>query len=200
MANVYRVRTNMGGVTGSPYISTQFFEALGPLTTTGAQEAASNVAQFWTDLSAEIFTDVTITIDSVVDVLDELNGNLLESFTVTASVTQPAATGELLPPATQGLVRLLTGQIRNSHRVTGRIFIPGPTEIDSVTGLPVSTYRTTLETAATGMLAPQTESALAVWHRPVVDATGTVTRNGEAIVVTGVTSGDVWAILRSRRD
>lgn len=201
MGDVYRVRSEWTGVAGAPWVSTQFFET----TTTGsaadAQAAATKVANFWSAFSIHIHGDGTLAIESTVDLLSEISGELVNSYSVTTAPTQPAGAGDKLPPVTQGLLRLETGVILDGRRIRGRIFIPAPLEADSTGGAPTAAYVTDLGTADDSLFAAPANPALAVWHRPVFDpVTGARTRDGQAVVANAGAPQTTWSFLRSRRD
>lgn len=197
---VLRVRTSVTGVAGSPYLSTQFFESVGSPTSGEAQAAADKVANAWSALAAQINTNAQVAVEAVVDDLDASTGDLIASFSTTTTVTQPSAVGDPLPPANQGLMVINTGEIANSRRVRGRIFVPSPTESANSDGIPIVTYLDALNAAGAALLASPVDPALVVWRRPVYDSVGVLTRPGEAHGAIGVTGSPQWAILRSRRD
>lgn len=201
MPNVYRVRSLWTGVAGAPWYSTQYFEALSAVSATGAQDAASAVSAFWSAFAIHIHSDGTLDIEDTVDVLNELNGDLVDSFSTTTAPTQPSGAGDKLPPVTQGLLRLDTGIILDSHRIKGRVFIPAPLEADSTGGAPSAAYQTDLDTAANSLIASTANMALCVWHRPKFTGDPPVlTRNGQAVVANSVSPSATWSFLRSRRD
>ena len=114
----------------------------------------------------------------------------LENVTTT---TQDSGVGtnanEILPPATQGLLRALTSVIAGGRLLRGRIFLPGPGE-NHTTGLgPSSTYRSSYDAAAATLLGSGTVD-WSMWSRT----------HG---VLASVVSANTWtkfAVLRSRRD
>lgn len=109
------------------------------------------------------------------------------------SVTQSSGTGtsatEAMPPASQGLLRILTSQIVSGRLLRGRIFLPGNSESDSGSGAPSSTYRTDYDAAAAALIA-DANTAWMCWSQT----------HGVAASVATANTWNKWAVLRSRRD
>lgn len=191
---MYRVRTVFTGVTGSPYLSTQFFIASDPATGTLAAAAKTKVANMWAAMTTQMSNLLSFTVQSPVDVIDPSTGNLENSFAVTPTPGVCNLTGDPLPFMSQGLIRVETGVILAGKRLRGRIFVPGPTENVNGTGTPAGTYVSALTTAAQSLLAAG-DPVLAVWHRPPPGG-----NTGLAVGAVGATGQPKWAVLRSRRD
>jgi hypothetical protein len=185
MANLYRIRTVMTGVAGSPYLNTLFFqEATGT-----AQQAVTAVATFWGAVDAQMHQDVIWDIEQDVEVIDDTTGQIQSVVTTTGGSGNGALTDDLLPPATQALIRWRTGVFVGGREIRGKTYIPALTEVSSVAGQVASSAQTAFQNAA-NTLVGTANANLAVWSR----------KNG---VSEDVTSGSVWnqfAVLRSRRD
>lgn len=160
-----------------------------------AQACVDAVEDYWTAALARINSQNGVTISSQVSEFDAATGELLAVTGVTAPTRQPGGFATAaLPPATQGLVRLVTGGIRNNRIVRGRVFLPAPAESDNNADGTVGTTYKTVETAAAQQLADDLTATWAVWSRPVAGSGGAV------YGVTAVSVSDQWAVLRSRRD
>ena len=186
---ILRVRTVFVGVTGSPWLSTFYFLPAGENgTQTEADDAVAKVGAFWTDLRPQFSSLVTFATDPSVAYLS-LAGQQTGAFSTTPVTAIGQGSGDPLPYATQGLMRLFTPSFINGRQVRGRAFIPGGVESASTGAVPVAGYLTAVNTAGTALLggaAPQ----LAVWSR----------KNAAASAVASVSTWSQWAVLRSRRD
>lgn len=181
-----RVRSVHTGVAGSPYYSAFYFSG------TGAAQGAiahERVHGFWTALGGVITTAMTTTTQGDVEEIDEATGQVIAVYPVTPSGRVGGATGDLLPFATQGLIQLRTGTFINGRELRGRIFIPGAVEGAQTTGQPAGAYRTTLQTAADGLVGT-TGPQLLIYSRT----------HRTSSTVKAATAWTQWAVLRSRRD
>lgn len=182
---MYRVRTSHTGIAGAPYLSTFYFdEAAGT-----AADASAAVEQFWTETVSRRISALTATGDAAVDHIAP-DGNLTGSTPVSPWNVASAGVGGLAARATQGLLRLGTGQIVNGRRLEGKLFLPAvPQGSLAPSGQPTSAYQEAYETAA-GLLVDAPSVSWVVWSRA-----------GQ--VFHPVTSASLWAefaVLRSRRD
>jgi len=157
-------------------------------TTGTAQQQATAVGTFLTATNDRRTTSITWTLDTDVPTLDVATGQLQAITTVTSAQALGTAAGDLIPFATQGLLRLFTGTIVGGRLLQGRIFLPGAVESDS-NGGPTSTYMTDYDTAAAALVA-DANADWSVWSR---------THGVLSSVAQGSTWNE-WAVLRSRRD
>lgn len=183
---MYRVRTVFTGATGSPWVNTLYFDE--PAGT--AQAAANAAAVFWQAVDSVMHTSIAWSTEADVVQVNEQTG-LATGVISTEQSSGAGATGtDMLPPATQALVRLLTGVFNDGRQVRGRIFIPGLTEAANTSGGNVEgTTALTIRTAAEALI-EDTGSELLVWSRSA----------GNSFNVTGVSLWSQFAVLRSRRD
>ena len=184
MPSIYRVRTAISGLAGGSELSTMFFDA----TTGTPQDAADAVRAFWSDLANGIYNAATMTVDPTVYTIDVATGQPTSTHGTTTTAVAGNKSSEVLPSATQGLLRWHTGVFLSGREVQGRTFIPAPTEADSNFGVPLSTYIGILTTAASNLASsgPITFGIYSRAHRQFRQAT------------SGSPWGQ-WAILRSRR-
>lgn len=199
MPSVARVRTVWSGSASAGSLSTHYFGATSSVPTTAdIQACVDRVRDFWTALNAGILTGVTWTVQGTVDFLGDDDGVLTSSMSVTQRTGTGTLAGEPLPFQTQGLVAWTTATIFNGHRLRGHTYVPAPAESDNAGGSPQASYVTRLGTAAAAMLATGTWSPV-IWHRPVYNASGVLTRAGGQGLITGGAGRSAWSVLRSRR-
>jgi hypothetical protein len=116
------------------------------------------------------------------------SGALEAITTVTSSQAAGTAAGDLIPFATQGLLRLFTPTIVNGRLLQGRIFLPGSVESDS-NGGPTGTYMSDYN-AAGNALAGDASTSWIVWSRT----------HAAFSAISEASTWNKWAVLRSRRD
>lgn len=199
MALMQRVRTSWSGSASAGSLSTHYFGPVpGSVTTADIQACVDRVRDFWTAVQSHIATGVNWTVSGVVDVIDDSDGSLFDSHTVTSRAGGGTLSGDPLPFQTQGLVVWQSSTIVDSHRLRGRTFVPAPLESDSTGGAPVAAYVTALQAGVTALMVTGTMN-LAIWHRPIINSAGVVTRPGSQGPATGGVGKGAWAVLRSRR-
>lgn len=185
MANILRYRVVHSGISGAPYLTTHY--SIANLSTAAAMRDA--VAGFWQNTVGERAGGLLSTGESVIDEIRSEDGVLVNSTGVQDWSYAATGAGEVLPQATQGLLRLETGSIILGQRVRGKIYLPAPTVADNATGGTVVSYRQSYEDAwDTYLNVPN--NVPAVWAR----------KSGEAVPVNQVNVWAQFAVLRSRRD
>lgn len=184
MPSIYRVRTAINNLAGGSELSTMFFDA----TTGTPQDAANAVHAFWTDLVNVILNTATMVVDPTVYTLDVATGQPTSTHGTTVANVIGNKSSEVLPTATQGLLRWHTGVFLGGRELQGRTFIPAPTEADSLNGVPSSTYTGILNTAGINLTSagPITFGVYSREHRQFRQA-------------TSASPWGQWALLRSRR-
>jgi hypothetical protein len=178
-----RVRTIFSGVQGTPYFSNLYF----------GDSALSNacvtvVSTFFADMDGVISQNLSWTTQGTVVTIDPVTGDITDSEDVTGQNGVGADTGELMPFATQALIRWHTGEYINGRELRGRCFIPGMTIVADDQGVLLPSTLLTIQNAADGLIAAGQNMLL--WSKT----------HGQT---RAVTSADVWeqfAVLRSRRD
>jgi len=183
---VYRVRTNITGPAGAPWLSTMYFDVVGGLTAANANAA---VGTFWTAIRAHIATGTSIATEAEVGDIDIATGELTGLFPVTPVVTTGSGATDALPFATQGLLRWRTGVFVGGREVRGRTFLPAPIEGDSVVGIPSATYISNINSAAATLLGSAVAD-LMIYSK----------KNRDAVPALSGSVWNKWAVLRSRRD
>lgn len=184
-----RVTTVWGGVgQGLPYYSTHYF---GGETSGEAAAAAAAVAEYWNDNSQIITTGLVPVVQPEVEVVQPTNGQTIGVHVVTPPESDVAATGDVLPWTTQGLVRWRTGVFVGGREIRGRTFLPGMMEANNLVGVPAPTWNTIANQAAASLITASVPAGdLVVYSRT----------HFQAAVVTSGSSWNQWATVRSRRD
>ena len=156
---------------------------------TAAQQVAA-VAAFLNGIQANISTQATWQTSGDVATLNIGTGVLEAVTSVAQSTGAGTASGDMCPPATQGLVRALTNVVVAGRLLRGRIFIPGvPEASNGSSGGPVSGYRTAIDAAAATLLG-DANTEWSVWSLT----------HGVLASVTAANTWSKFATLRSRRD
>jgi hypothetical protein len=184
MTSLYRVRTAITGGAGGPMLATHFYLLSGGT----AQHAADASRGFWQDARTYIYSGYSMQVEPLVYTIDSTSGAAIGVTATSSTVVTGSDSGDPLPGLVQGLASWHTGAFVSGREVIGRTFIPGPTESQSVAGIPSSNYLATMTTAAFNW-ASATLSAPVVFSRA----------HHVAEVVTGSNIGTSWATLKSRR-
>lgn len=187
---IARVRTVLAGVPGTPYYSNLYFT--GVATQPQAQDCLDNVSAFWTSMKSVMISTTTYVVQPDVALIDEVTGALTGNFSGTGSSGTATVSGDPLPWATQGLMRLLTDDYVAGRRVRGRFFAPSNVEANSTLGVPIGAYLTGMNAIGNALISASAADSTEwiVWSR----------KNGTYGVITGVDTWGQWAQLRSRRD
>lgn len=183
---MFRVRTQITGGPGGPYLSQMYFSEGGGAT---AQQAATAVRNFWDSLKAWITDPMIMTVEPEVVLFDA--GTQLPTGVVVTTTSPVSATSSSAesPAATQGLISWRTGVYVGSREIRGRTFVPGVPQSSLGDGIPGGAYVAALNTSAAALIA-DTNSVLAI---------NSPSKHNAANVVSG-TAWNQFAVLRSRRD
>jgi len=186
--NLGRHRTTWNGFVGGPGVTTLYWD----IAAATPNLAAWNT--FLTAIQARFPSVLTWQSQNSGDVLDDVTGNIIGSWTgaAQASVAGTAA-GAYSAPA-GSCVNWRTAGIVSGHRVRGRTFlVPMSGAAYDTDGTIAAAALTTLRTALATFQAAASPNLL-VWHRPVAHT------GGDSFPVTGADIPDKSAVLRSRRD
>lgn len=182
-----RVQTVFTGSAGAPYYSADFYGG----STEGEALAATNATQeFWFQLANILDGAMTATIQGEVHQIDPATGLTTQVYQHPDQVIDFSGSGEVLPRATQGLLRYRTGDFVAGRELRGRKFIPGVLESSTTDGRPSAPLLALFTTA---------------WNASRADATAA---GGQSVyslthkVAAQISLMQPWsefAILRSRR-
>lgn len=184
-----RVTTIWQGGAGTPYYNQLYFIG----STSGEAVAAATAARnFWGGCANGIGDSLTGQVQTEVEQVDPNTGQVLDVFPTSTAALEGFATGEELPPANQGLIRLLTSVFVAGRRLRGRVYVPAPVEGDASNGAPSGTYVGYLEDAIAALITDGQAAGGPCVYSPTHRIFGEIT------------SGSVWtenfAVMRSRRD
>lgn len=194
-----RVVVELTGFTGAPGVNVIHWATFGHADIDGTDWAdfATELEGAYADLADAYATGVTITVPQACHLIDPADGSLLGIVTRDEAPVPAVGTGQdNISRATQMLVQLHTGDIRNNRLVRGRTFI-GPMGSELITDAgQIDPATRTAVAALWNTLADPLGNRIGVWSRP---STPTAS-DGQ---FSDVTSCTVWALpasLRSRRD
>lgn len=190
-----RVKTEISGNPGGPYLSTFHFVGGGSVDAEAAADAARG---FWAEIVASMAAPALIQVAGEVEEFNPATGALLALHPTEQAPLLATGLGDPLPWATQGLIRWRTGVFVDGREIRGRTFVPALTEGHSTTGRPTSAL-----TAILGIAAGVVDDNLGVWQRPREASAGppvVEAREGQVAEVATFSVWTQWASLRSRRD
>lgn len=182
-----RTKTVWTGSAGAPYYTENYWQ--GDADVAHANDAILALNAFFFTLAGYVTNTLSYTIDGDVDVIDISTGQITSVLAGTPVTFTGSASGEKLPPFTQGLLRMTTGLYLAGRQVRGRMFLPGMVETsNTAAGVPLTAMVTAIDAAGVTLAADS--AGFSVYSR---------TRHAAA-TVTGATMWTQWASLRSRRD
>lgn len=190
MASIIRHTAVWSGSPGLPGYS-QFYQGVTGSISSDAQGGQNDIGAFFWSLLALIPEEVTVTVDPVYQVINEVTGAVTGEEVVGAPVTLNVGTyvGEWSRQV-GALVEWSTGSFIAGRRLRGRTYLVPLGACAATDGtLPDSTLATVR--AAAQYIVVSSHDFL-VWHRPIAGA------GGAAVALTGAIVRDHAAILRSR--
>lgn len=204
MVNILRVKTRWSGFTGAPGYTILHFRDFatgdtGTATTTQeqAQIAVQRTRTFFDAIKALIPASARFTVEPEVDMLEDSDGSLVNSFTTTPGTDVAGTYAGAYAAAAGAVINWRTGSIRNGRRIRGRTFlVPLAANVFGTDGRLTPAAQTTIATAAEALRSTTSDIDLGVYARP----TGPLATDGQWVVTTGVTVPTTGAVLRSRRD
>lgn len=211
MTLLYRVRTASSGWTGAPGLNTFYFsgnvDAVPPGTTSDlAKLAHDRVCAGFAAFLSQLPTVWTALVSPNVDVINDVNGDLVNSYSVVPTATlQGTAPVGFLPISSMVLLRLNTSTFSDGSRLQGRAFIGPVAASVEGDGTPTASMITSALAMGTALqdVGISGLPVIGVWRRPraanplkpLLPA-----RVGSFAPITSITVPDKFAVLRSRRD
>jgi hypothetical protein len=193
MATIRQIITTWNTPAGGDRKSVMFFE--GGIAV-ASQRAALNT--LWQAVDNAMASSTGWLVETAGVELDDQNGDLVGAWShSTAYGGAGGGAGEPVPDSAQALIRWKTSTILDGRFLQGRTFLPGLTVGTSDDGNLQGATAVSLQTAANAFIA--SAAGLVIWHRPLKDDDGNVTRTGGH---TAVSTADIWgefAVLRRRR-
>jgi hypothetical protein len=197
--SMWQVVTEFTGPAGTPWLNALYFDVAAGTSVA----AASAVDTFWGSARADIDSDVTLTRQSDVRQINEVNGQLEAIESVAPFSAAGQEVGETSPTVLQALIRWRTEVTFDGRLLQGRTFVPGLSESSLVNGVLAPSHQTTFQNAANALIGTVT-AALVIWRRPVFSDPPTdpptIVRNGAFAHVVNASVPNKFAVLRSRRD
>lgn len=192
---ILRYRVSWTGFSGAPGVSTFYLNAAASY-----PDPAIATHQFFNAIKTYLPGSVQLNFPNTTDTLDAETGKLLTSGTSAGAAAVSGTAGGTYEAAGGMVVKWVTADIVDGHRVHGRTFLVPCSNAGSGGGNPSSAQVSDINTAA-GIMASTLGSAFIVWARPFVDPKGVKpSRAGSIHVVTGTNVPNEFVILRSRRD
>jgi len=194
---IYRVRTGFFGWPGAPGLMTHYFAGTQIIQQPFAVLASDRVKNALTNARPLYSATTNWLIEPLVDVIDEANGELLDTYTVNQTSVAGTGSNEQMPHATQLCISWKSDGIVNGRRVRGRTFLgPVAASANTAAGVPTAAALTALTAFGNAMEdAGTTFVRHVIWHRPTVGGT-----DGSHHDVIQHSQKPKWAVLRSRRD
>lgn len=180
--------TRWSGPGSTPKLTIMYFDPGADM-----QLVRSSWAAALNDISIRLSENISWTIDTEGRELNTETGQL-EGFW-SDNTTQSGSgdgVGDILPDATQALIRWGTTTVIDGRRLQGRTFLPGLTEDASEGGNLMAVTASDIQEAMQTFVDVETIS-FRIWHRPV---------NGAGGAVAPVRTATVWqefAVQRGRR-
>lgn len=213
MPHMYRVRTVTSGWFGAPGFTTHYYmSSSSPDSTSvgGAGGAVNSVHAFW-DICQGLFPlSWRCQVQPTVDIVDALNGEVINAFGVTATPELPGTNGAGYGPTAAMLVLTArTPGFVGGRRVVGRSYIGPAANLSDADGTPSVGLVSGLQGATPALTPPVIDGiAAVVWSRPRAaraagpgnKPTALTARLGSAHFIDAYSVRDKWGILRSRRD
>jgi hypothetical protein len=195
MASLARVRSLWTGAAGLPGYTNLYFSDIET-----SNPPLGDIAAFWTALANYIPTDISIQVEGSGLIIEDSDGEAFGSWSTTAPAAVGATgVGAYSAPAGAGIT-WNTGSFADGREVRGRTYIvPTTTNAFESNGSLISAFIAAADAAAEALI---TASAgrFKIWHRPVKNDLGVVTRAGSQHEVTSAVVADKSYVLTSRRD
>lgn len=182
-----RVTTVITGYDGAPCYNNLFYGL-----DNRPQDALNHTRAVWEGLVTVMGVNARVNIDPVMAVIDPATGVITGTATGDPGDEMVGTyAGDILPPATQGLLQIRTGSYVGGRELRGRLYVPYMPEGTADNGKPNAGALAVLQYSA-GQLAGDaaTTNKVQVWSR----------KNGVIRPVSDVTVWSQFAVLRSRRD
>ena len=172
---------------GSGFLTVMYFE-LGVSVAT--QRAA--VDDLFDSCATSLDSNVSWLVQTSGRELDDATGTLTGAWTeATSQIGNGANSGNVVPDASQAMIRWTTGEIVNGRFLKGRTYIPGFAVAAVSEGNVLAANVTAINAGCTAFVASGAQGV--IWHRPVANT------GGETKQIDGGTLWTEFAVLRQRR-
>lgn len=193
-----RVRANLTGASTGGGVSTMYFNAPGGESTTTAQAASDQFRALWVALGPYVPTALTITMDSVVEVVTEATGQVTDELAVTPGAVITGTGAGAYAAGVGARLRWRTNGFRNGRRKVGTTYVvPTVSSAYETNGTLVSGMLTAFVTAGNAFLTNADAAGVdpIIYSRP----NDALALAGDYDSITSVTAPDQVSWLTTRR-
>lgn len=199
-----RVKARWGGFSGAPGYTVLHLRDFGAETGVGndpdavmAQQAVDKVYAGFQRIQTLLPTAVTINMEQEVEIIEDTNGELVDSIGTTSPVTLNGTSSSTWSAASGAVISWKTNGIRKGRRIRGRSFlVPLSGSAYDGTGRLSGSAVTQIQSMATLLADSTTTPDLGVYARPTAKGA----TDGQWSVVSTGNVTNLGAILTSRRD
>nr|CRY96204.1 hypothetical protein [uncultured prokaryote] len=187
MAEMYKIQWVWGGVAGTPWVQTTYWDAV---ENTDPQPAVDAIEDFLNATKTSASTAVYCNVDPQIPIVDSDDGSITGFSTATTTQISGSGSGDMMASANQVNVQLRTDVVLNNRRLLGHLYMPG---------------RTAAIIYTNGRVDPSTVSGIDSVMPDLISGTGyqmvvySKANHALAPATAGFTQSE-WAVLRSRRD
>lgn len=187
MAEVIRYQVDLTGLVGGPGLSTFHFD---PLAGGYTPQDAVDTIEYWAENTKTLTSTACSRVgQGTVQRIDLATGQPVGTVSVTGFSIAGTASGDQIPPVSQGLIQWSTGVYVNGRELRGKTFMPCATETFSEgAGVPTTGYKTGLGAVALGMITA--DVGLCVYSRT----------HRQIAAIDGYAIWNQWAYLSGRRN
>lgn len=202
MSDLYRVTSE---VTSTYINGTATYRHYFDLAGGTPANAVAAVQALWTALVAVMNGTTNVTINPQVEQMNDADGVISNAYSTGGGTATSGTAQNNLAWSTCMLLQWRTGAYytsapgKGARELRGRMYVPCMTHGGSTGGKPSTSLVTAGAAAAAGMVS-HSSSEFRIWRRPVRDASGAITRDGESAPATAGTCWTNFAVHRSFRD
>ena len=187
VTHVARLRCTFTGVAGAPAYVNWYVEA----TSVDAGVYQTLMLDAFDADSGMFSDDCTITAINPIPIIEVSSGNVVDTAIGDGGTTAGTAAGDLLPPATCGLMQFHTGVYVGGREIRGRTYLPYPVVGNNDNGVPSSSYIASIEDCYDKFNgASFGNGAQVIYSRT----------HARAEYVSLASGWGEWAVMRSHRD
>lgn len=188
-----RVRVLWQNWAGAPGYSNFYFQ-------TGFPPPLAALRTFFEAIKTSIPTGLTLVYPAVGDVVNEETGQLTDAWSAAPPANTVGAASGAYAGAAGAVVLWKTSQVIHGRRPMGKTYLVplSSNSFEATNGSLTSAFLSASQSAVDAFIASASPN-FQVWHRPLVDALGNITRPGGMATVTSGSVPDMSAVMRSRR-
>lgn len=202
MSDLYRVTSTLTSVWVNGTATYRHYFDLGGGT---AAQAVNATQAFWTALIGNLNGQTDVVINGQVEQMSDIDGSISNAYSTAGGSATRSASGSAMAKATCLLLQWRTGAYfstapgRGRRELRGRMYVPCIPQTAGVAGKPLAALVTAGTTCA-NLMVSDANSVFSIWRRPVRDATGAITRDGDSAPAAAGGAWTEFAQMRSFRD